>query len=290
MARINIEECWWSDPRRSKLTRLLGGDARKADGLAIETWRLAQEFWKRDRQLVPLIQFESLDGWESLVEARLVEVRGDSVYVRGSSQYLDWVAERRQQAAEAGRKSAEARRQKFGTAQPLKSETPERPSNDPRTTFNDFEPSVSGSLSLRKEKKSKNRSARDADASELLPLELNQPGSEIEASRGNAQIKAKIFVAAYVKAYQSKFPGGRPEDLNDGKVRGQILNWIKDYPLNRALELIQVYFQMDTRWFDARGYDFLTFRNNLNKIGQTLDSGTDPEGNQFFWSQVFEAS
>lgn len=91
--------------------------------------------------------------------------------------------------------------------------------------------------------------------------------------------KTAVFIAAYVRAWAAKFPG-RPEDLNDGKIIGQIRAWISSYPLERACELIQVYLQMDCKWFSTKGYDFMTFRNNLNKIGQALDSGVDPEGSK----------
>jgi len=88
-----------------------------------------------------------------------------------------------------------------------------------------------------------------------------------------------------VKAYQTRFPNQRPEDLNDGKTRGQILLWIKDYPLDRACELIQAYMQIDIAWFATKGYDFQTFRNNLQKIAQALDSGQSPSGVD--WNKVF---
>lgn len=109
----------------------------------------------------------------------------------------------------------------------------------------------------------------------------------ISQQKEEAKEKARAFVAAYVKAYQVKFPAGRPEDLSDGKVRGQILNWIKDYSLERAKQLIQVFFQMDNKWFQQKGYDFMTFRNNLNLIGQALDSGVDPSGSKIDWEYVF---
>lgn len=116
---------------------------------------------------------------------------------------------------------------------------------------------------------------------------LGLSGKEAKAlAKADAAKKANRFAASYVKAYQTRFPGRRPEDLNDGKVRGQMLTWVKDYPLERACDLIQVYFQMDARWFETKGYDFLTFRNNLNKIGQALDSGMDPDGNAVNWSKV----
>lgn len=97
--------------------------------------------------------------------------------------------------------------------------------------------------------------------------------------------KGQAFAAAYVKAYQTRWPEGRPEDLNDGKTKGQIMNWIEEYPLDRARELIQAYFQIEAKWFQTKGYDFETFRRNLNVIGQALDSGQDPNSG-IDWSKV----
>lgn len=282
MARINIEECWWSDPRRSKLIRLLGGDTRKADGLAIETWRLAQEFWKHDRKLVPLTHFQALEDSQFLIEASLVEVRGDHVYIRGSSQYLEWVKEQRESASLAGRISAQRPRDSKGRLLPKV----QQESNENPTEPNEVQPSVSGSVS---DSNTNTYSVgEDASASSQLPAKSNQTKDPKTIAKEEAQLKAKSFVASYVSAYKTRFPDGRPEDLHDGKVRGQILNWIKDYPIDRARQLIQVYFQMDTKWFGTKGYDFLTFRNNLNKIGQALDSGKDPDGNQMDWQKMGE--
>jgi hypothetical protein len=103
MARINIEECWWTDPRRSKLVKLVG-DENAADGMAVRMWRLAQEFWGRSRGLVPTEIFETLEANAKLIQAKLAEVRGEYVYVKGSSQYLDWHAERKEKAIENGQK------------------------------------------------------------------------------------------------------------------------------------------------------------------------------------------
>jgi hypothetical protein len=131
MARINIEECWWSDPRRSKLIRLLGGDTRKADGLAIEAWRLAQEFWKHGRQLVPNTHFQALDGGELLIESGLAVIKDDAVYIRGSSQYLEWVHEEREARRLGGINSANRPRDEKGRLLPK--ETPEDPETPAKT-------------------------------------------------------------------------------------------------------------------------------------------------------------
>lgn len=150
MARLSIEECWWTDPRRSKLVKILGSE-EIADGAALKTWRVAQEFWKYGRGLVPLHVFNHLEHAKAMIDCGLATVRESFVYVRGSSVWLDWCAERSEQAREAGKKSAEARRKKNGTAQPAggkgssSPEKSERDPNDIRTDSNASEPSVSGS-------------------------------------------------------------------------------------------------------------------------------------------------
>ena len=141
MARINIEECWWSDPRRSKLIRLLGGDEERADGAVIKMWRTAQEFWKRDHQLVPRRVFEALQSASELIEAGLADDRGDYIYVRGSSEYLEWVKDKTEAGKLGGLKSAQARREKYGSAQPKSRSTVEAASNQPEA------PEPSGSVS-----------------------------------------------------------------------------------------------------------------------------------------------
>jgi hypothetical protein len=144
MARINIEECWWSDPRRSLLIRLLG-DEEKADGTAVKMWRLAQEFWKRDRQCVPKYIFETLQFASELLRSALAEERDGSIYVRGSSQYLEWVKDKSEAGRLGGLKSAEARREKYGNAQPQPRENTEANTEAPPKHPKQTEPSASAS-------------------------------------------------------------------------------------------------------------------------------------------------
>jgi hypothetical protein len=144
MARIAVEDKWWTDPRRSRLVKLLGGED-EVEGAVLKMWRLAQEFWKHGKGLVPQELFMTLLHADELIESGLASVQDSFIYVRGSSMYLDWVREQREHASEAGKKSADARRKKSGTAQP---KAPERLPNDSRTESNDAEPSVSVSVSV----------------------------------------------------------------------------------------------------------------------------------------------
>jgi hypothetical protein len=93
------------------------------------------------------------------------------------------------------------------------------------------------------------------------------------------------FIAAYVKAYQARYDGARPELV--GKVQGQIKNFLKQTPLQRACDLIQVYCQMNDRWFETKMHDFTTFLENLNKVSYALKHGTEAQaGAHIDWSKI----
>lgn len=146
MARLTIEDKWWTDPRRSKLIKLLGGED-EADLAAVRLWKLAQLFWGNGKKLIPLELFEVLEASPKLLEAKLAFIEADGVYAKGSGEYLSWLHEKRQSASEGGKKSAEARRKKTGSAQPQKPKAPKQTRSTPEANSNTLEPSGSGSIS-----------------------------------------------------------------------------------------------------------------------------------------------
>jgi hypothetical protein len=93
-----------------------------------------------------------------------------------------------------------------------------------------------------------------------------------------------LFIAAYVKAFQKRYGEKSRPDLS-GKVQGEIKRLLKDVPIERAVNLVQVYLQMETPWFKTKCYDISTLMQNLNPVGIALDTGSD-ESNQkldFSW-------
>lgn len=164
MARINIEEKWWIDPRRSALIREIG-DEEKADGAVLKLWRIAQEYWKKGKRGIPMDSFKLLPHSDIFLRCALAEerdsperpfeafevrsnaVRERSVFVRGCSEAFGWLTKKSEDSSLAGKKSAEKRRILFGTAQPQTRTTPERPFERPSNAPNDPEPSSSSSPS-----------------------------------------------------------------------------------------------------------------------------------------------
>lgn len=103
MARLNVSDDWFlSDPRRDKLTKILGCHF-KADGMALAGWRLAQRYWKDEKQLIPLEIWEMGD-LQPLLDCGLAAIHDDGVYVCGTKDHHDWIYCR----VEAGRTGGKA--------------------------------------------------------------------------------------------------------------------------------------------------------------------------------------
>jgi hypothetical protein len=282
MARVNAEECWWSDPRRTKLAFAVGSQAL-ADGMALNAWRLAQEFWSRGK-LIPWHTASALEGFEALLStglARLHETQDPTssqvdprsiqadpsqaqalfVYVRGSSEYHSWARDQRNGSSLGGQKSAQRPRDAKGRL-----------------------------VATSKVDPSRSKVVQASDSGSVSVSDSNTKTKDLKAPDG-PQSEIGLFVGTYVKAYQNAYPpkdGGKPPrpDLS-GKVQGQIKRYLQDVPIGRACELIQVYCQMEDSWFKTKCHDFGTFLENQNKVSLALDTGEDPSrpGSHIDWSK-----
>lgn len=255
MARINIEDCWWTDPRRSLLIKNIGSE-ELADGAIIKAWRLAQEFWKKNKGLVPKDLFETLPNFEKIVESKLADVRESFVYVRGSSAYLDWVREKREQASDAGKKSAESRKKKNGTAQPLggkQSKTAKKSSNESnenRTEFNGIEPSdsISGSYSG-------SSSVSNSDSENL------------SASRSK---KANAFIARYCENFKLKYNTNPEITGKDSGIAKRVCKGLSEEKIDLYLD---AYFQMPDAYVIKAKHPLALFESKFNEITVFANSG-----------------
>lgn len=278
MARLNIEDSLWSDQRFLRFC-IKVQDEVKAVGYLVMAWRLAQKHWCPERRPIPRAEWEANGLPWSLAESGLAEITEEGVYLKGCEAAFAWWFQKQK----AGQRSADARakKPKEEGVKPVERES----TGVERTLTSDERPSTSSSSSF----SLSNTNTEESIGETAVAVGLARGGAPAKKPRfsDDHKAKAKAFVAKYVEAYQTRFPNGRPEDLNDSKTRGQIMAWVRDYPLERACYLIQVYFQLETKWFATKGYDFITFKNNLNKIAQALDSGADPDDKSVNWDAVF---
>lgn len=261
MARLNIEDSIWSDPRFMRLAVLLKSQDI-AIGNLVRAWSLAQRYWFK-KELIPEHAWTGSDFPNEIFECGLAERTENGIYVRGSKENFEWYSAKceklKANSSKGGIASAKARKDKFGTAQPSN-----RDRSIPEVASNVSNPSSSSSSSSSK-KEIQNRSAKGEVLSEPSPT-------------------IQDFIGVYVKAFQTRYPEGRP-DLG-GKATGQIKSFLKDQNnFQRCCDLIQVFFQIEDTWFETKNYDFVTFTSNVTKIGNALDSGVSSSNGLQAWYQ-----
>src|SRR3990167_3648139 len=150
MARLTIEQKWWIDPRRTFLNSLVK-DNDAVNGLMLQVWRIAQEYWGQN-QLIPWRVFSKFPHHRAIVESDLAEMRNSAelasttiyefpntpeqasntfVYVRGAKELFTWLFEIREKRKLGGRVSAQRSRDEKGRLLPNGHRIPD---NYPPTT------------------------------------------------------------------------------------------------------------------------------------------------------------
>lgn len=110
LARINVEDEFYLDPRFRALIRKIG-DEDKAVGMCLRLWRVAQKYWGKDHTPIPYDVFK-LEGLEDLLEVGLAEKSDEGIYARGSKDRFDWYRQKIEAGRKGGLKSAEQRQAK----------------------------------------------------------------------------------------------------------------------------------------------------------------------------------
>lgn len=245
MARINIDEEFWSDRRRPKLILKLGSEFM-ADGVMLTVWKLAELYWCPGKSPIPIKAWDEAGIPDSVIEVGFAERRTDGIYVRGSEERFAWRFVRQEAGSKGGK--AKASNAKQAVAKPSKKKQ------------NVASSSLSSSLS--------------SSSSVSSSTSLNSVGSE---PVGVAPSQA--FIAAYSTAYKARYGEAARPSL-DGKTVGLIKQFVQDTPIERAVLLVETFLTMNDAWFITKAHDFGTFRENLTKIGLALDTGRSSTATQ----------
>lgn len=260
MARINFEDEIAIDHRFRHLVRKVG-DEDKANGMLLRFWRIAQRYWGQG-ELVPKKVFE-LEELHSILECDLAEERPDGIYAKGTEKRFQWYV----QKCDASKKGVQARKNSnrdTSAGQPAdhsRSTESSAPVNPLVPTLAPVPVPTQNTKILLSE--GRNRS----------PLTI-KPATPGPARAGPYPVNR--FIAAYIQAFQANPEHGKDTRPHvGGKVQGLMRQLLKDYPIERLELLIQTYCQMTDPWFKTKGWDFLTFHENIGKIGVALDKGRD---------------
>jgi hypothetical protein len=238
--RLTIEDSLYADPRFMRFMVKVGDEAR-ALGCMLIAFRLAQKHWCPEKRPVPSAEWSVSGLPKEIIECGLVEEREGGYYVRGSETQFAWYFQRVEAGKKGGRPKAGANRKKPGA----KRNEPELTGPNPLT--------LTPSLTL----------------SPTLPPVF----SEGQNSFADVKNPVGFFIGKYVQAYQKRFGDERARPDLRGKVQGLIKRFLEETPLERAVALIETYLSMNDQWFITKGFDFVTFNENVGKIALALDTG-----------------
>lgn len=154
MARVNIEDKWWMDPRREQLGILLGS-LTLADGVAVKFWRVSQDYWKTKKVGIPANIFRHIPYSDEFLSCSLAVQKDDFFYVLGSEEHHQWLIAKK----EAGKRGGLKSQGNF--------------SSKPKQT----EPSSSSSISYSKRKEEEEAAAASHIGKEIGSMSTDYPDS-----------------------------------------------------------------------------------------------------------------
>ncbi len=256
MARINIEDSIYRDPRFLELAMKMGS-IDTAIGALVRVWSEAQKWYLTPERMIPLSEWNQRKLPMAVIEVGLAEQVGEKVRVCGSDTQFKWLAQRQN----AGREN----KGKFGERNRTESNGIERNESSSSSSFSSsFSSSSSDSLSK----------------TNTRHMSHSRHGAAVKVPTG-------LFIANYIQAYRQRY-GEKSRPALVGKVQGQIKRFLGEVAIERACDLIQVYLQMDDPWFKTKCHDFGTFLENLNKIGLALDTGQSPDAKQSIADMILD--
>jgi hypothetical protein len=253
---INIETIAFNDLRFRLLARTIRKSKFDALGRMAHIWEHCTQLLKYELTHDEIDEIAQIKNFSHIICEKAIglgEKKGELIRIKGTFGRIEWLTTCRDNGKKGGRPRKENNPVvNLGVSIPLTE-------IEPRSN-----PSTSTSTSLKKEKNETLRGDESFTSSD----------------------KVKKFIGAYVKAYELKFKV-RP-DLKDRKLTGQLKNFAKGYgDIERACLLIQVFFQMEDKWFETKTYDFTTFLANTQKVALALDKGEQikPKTNVEKWAE-----
>jgi len=274
--RVNVESDLWASGRLGAFARALGVGECEALGLLVFVWHETQH---RELMLVTEAAFAGAVSvrlgdtdpskvFAAMVRAQLIShVEGDTWLIRGNDEHVSRLRQLRSSASAGGQargKQMAASRQPQGSLKAASSlakgkhvlASPEpSPSHRPAST----QPSRSAPYSLL-------HTDHDLDPSD--PYLIQSINSEDLPPSGktpkNGVSPSGRIRAAYLAGYEKKF--GRPFGGWGAKANGQASQLIRDWPADRVIELLGLFFDWNNPRAISAGYPFGFFVSAIHEI------------------------
>lgn len=256
MARINVENGLWGDKRFVDLCIKMQ-DADKALGGLVRAWMLAQKWYLRPDKGIPDTEWKKQGIPEAIIEVGLAKRSGDFVFVLGADEQFAWLTQR----VEAGRKGGIAKRENHNTI--TESSDNSEGLATAKRPLSDAKPPISLLLSPSSFLPSHN--SKDLKPCQKKISDTGQDLKKLEAGK-NAQLLIQHYCEEYKKRHR-----GTP--AIHGKTVGLVTSILKSVSLEKAKDMVTVFFQIKDPWFQKTKHRFDVFYQNFEQIGAALDAG-----------------
>jgi len=215
MARINIEDKWWSDPRRNRLIDKLG-NSKLVDGLMVQLWRYSQNHNGEPFEWKGILEENEAQALACVGLCLLAE--NGTIYVKGSSEAHEWLNKRRESGRKGGQNGTGERKNRY-LAQAKRKQTQASSSS-----------SSSSSISY------SNSSSNNCEIKNSAP------------EKSDVSIVGKVFRESYKSSYGKEYPGW------GAKENGQIKQWLKSISFEQAQRLAKAYPYWNDPFISKRGH------------------------------------
>jgi len=121
---------------------------------------------------------------------------------------------------------------------------------------------------------------REHSLLEIQPSKTEQLPSKPENS--GIGLLIKVYIDAWRQRYQTK---AKPDIT---KAIGVFRGLLKQRKPEEIAELLQVFCQMEDKWFGTKGHDIVTFGANIGKIALAHDKGHERPNGEKSWMEIVE--
>lgn len=273
MPRITIEDDLETHPEFWNLAAIAGGDREKALGRCVLFFRLAQKRFVTDGAITE--EELSQCGLKDMIKSGFAIPYKNGYQVKNPDRHFGWLRTRIAASVKGG-EANKARLEKIAKGSHVASHTVAKRS--PLT--------LSPSLSL----KNKTRTLAT-----LAQRHANSPSKETPvASRPPAENSGLVvdkptnavqfLIATYIEAWQARYKTkARPEVK---KCIGIFKSMLTQRKAQEIAQLLQVYCQMDDKWFLTKHHDVATFHENIGKVAVALDKGHERSNGEKHWTDI----
>lgn len=117
MARVNVEERFWTDPRLEKLSIKLHS-RYKAIGQCVELWHIGQEFYSnKNKFTMRAFKYHGLSKY--LIECGFAVLENDEIKIRGADDQFKWILCAKEGASKGGKASKKESGQSWADVGPM---------------------------------------------------------------------------------------------------------------------------------------------------------------------------